>query len=123
MSLDQNQIPPGQEMGVTYQNSNQQFRPATQDYYEQDKWAMTISESRTQEIILNPEAPDRRRRPGTPAFFKPSSSTRTLPALMKILHEIPMGREALLNRSVTLPDYGRESDWWDGTPVQGPPCG
>ena len=80
---------------------------------------MTVPEASTQEILLNPEATDRRRTPGTPAFLKPSSSSSFLPALIKILHAIPIAREALLNRSHTLHDYGRENDWWDGTPIRG----
>ena len=116
MSLNDSGILQKQETGVTYENPY--FGPATEKHYESEKWAMTIPETNTQEIFLNPEAPDRRRKPGTPAFLKPSSSSNCLPALIKILHEIPMAREALLNRSHTIGDYGQESDWWDGSPIR-----
>ncbi|KAL9128739.1 MAG: hypothetical protein Q9217_002646 [Psora testacea] len=116
MSLTDSQTLPGQEMGVTYQNPY--FGPANQAHYDSEKWAMTLPEAHTQEIVLNPEPPDRKRKPGTPAFFRPSSSGHGLSAFIKILHEIPMAREALLNRGHLLGDYGRETDWWDGTPVK-----
>ena len=103
-------------MGVAYPNPY--FGPPSQTHYESEKWAMTLPEAHTQEIVLNPEPFDRKRKAGTPAFFRPSSSGHGLPAFIKILHEIPMAREALLNGSYTLGDYGRETDWWDGTPVK-----
>ena len=115
-SLTDSGILQKQETGVTYETPY--FGPATKKHYESEKWAMTIPEAHTQEILLNPEAPDRRRKPGTPAFLKPSSPSNCLPALIKILHVIPMAREALLNRSHTLGDYGQENDWWDGTPIK-----
>ncbi|KAL9101331.1 MAG: hypothetical protein Q9163_003399 [Psora crenata] len=116
MSLTDSQTLPGQETGVTY--ANPYFGPANQAHYDSEKWAMTLPEAHTQDIVLNPEPLDRKRNRGTPAFFRPSSSGHGLPALIKILHEIPMAREALLNRTHTLSDYGRENDWWDGTPVK-----
>ena len=116
MSLTDSQILTGQETGVIY--SNPYFGPANQSHYDSEKWAMTLPEAHTQEIVLNPEPLDRKRKSRTPAFFKPSSSGHSLPAFIKILHEIPLAREALLNRSHMLGDYGREADWWDGTPVK-----
>ena len=117
MSLTDSQtLPPQQETGVTYSNPN--FGPATQAHYDSEKWAMTLPVAHTEEIILNPEPLDRKRKPGTPAFFRPTSSGHSLPAFIKILHAIPMAREALLNRDHTLGDYGRDTDWWDGTPVK-----
>lgn len=78
----------------------------------------TIDYAQTQEILLNPEPHDRKRQPNTPAFFKTPSTGHRLSALIKILHTIPIAREALLNRTRTLQDYGHEKDWWDGTPVK-----
>ena len=117
MSLTDSGILQKQETGVTYETPY--FGPATGKHYDDEKWALTVPEASTQEILLNPEPPDRRRTPGAPAFLKPSSSSIFLPALIKILHEIPMAREALLNRSHTLNNYGQENDWWDGTPIRG----
>ena len=112
MSMGDSQILPEQETGVLEHTS---FGPATRDHYEMEKWAMTISGPQPQEILLNPEPADRRRPKGAPAFFKPSPAAHRLPALLKILHAIPLAKEALLNRAHTLPDYGSERDWWDGT--------
>ena len=97
---------------------NQAFGPATRTHYDSDKWALTVPGPQTQEILLNPEPADRKRRSGAPAFFKPSPTGHRLPALLKILHAIPMAREALLNRTYTLPDYGYEKDWWDGAAIK-----
>lgn len=116
MSLTDSRNFPGQESGIAY--GNQHFGPARNEHYENSQWAMTISEPHTQEILLSPDPPDRERMAGTPAFLKPSSTNPVLPALLKILHEIPIAREALLNRNYTLSDYGREPDWWDGTPIK-----
>ena len=117
ISMNESQTIPGQERG-TIDYSNQAFGPATRDHYDSDNWALTYPASQTQEILLNPEPIDRKRQPNTPAFFKTPSKSHRLSALMKILHAIPMAREALLNRTQTLQDYGYEKDWWDGTPVK-----
>lgn len=94
------------------------FGPATRLHYETDKWAMTLPGSQAEEIHLNPEAVDRKRPDGSPAFLKPSPAGHRLPAVLKILHAIPMAREALLNRSCLLPDYGCDKTWWDGTAIK-----
>lgn len=116
LSMNDSQTLPGQETGVTGY-TKPTLKPATRDFYHMDNWAL-VPRTQTQEILLNPEPTDRKRQPGVPAFFKPSASGHRLPALLKIMHAIPMAREALLNRSHTLGDYGRESDWWDGTTIK-----
>ena len=117
ISMSESQTLPGQETG-TVDYSKPTFGPANRKHYDTDNWAMTFPAAHTQEILLNPEPHDRRRQPNTPAFFKTSSKGHRLSAFIKILHAIPMGREALLNRTQTLQDYGHEKDWWDGTPVK-----
>jgi len=118
MSMSASQTPPpGQETGTIGYNDKPFYGPANRDYYDPSRWAMT-SYTGTQEILLNPEAQDRTRPKGTPAFIKPSPSGHRLPALLKILHAIPMAREALLNRNHTLSDYGRDKDWWDGAAIK-----
>lgn len=120
MSMSQNQTPlSGQETGTIISSWDDKpfYGPANRDYYDPSKWTMTTFAG-TQEILLNPEPEERTRQKNTPAFFKPSGSGHRLPALLKILHAIPMAREALLNRKHTLPDYGCEKDWWDGTPIK-----
>ena len=117
ISMNESQTLPGQETG-TIDYGKQTFGPATREHYDADNWAMVYPAAQTQEILLNPEPHDRKRQPNTPAFFKTPSTGHRLSALIKILHAIPMAREALLNRSLTLQDYGHEKDWWDGTPVK-----
>lgn len=117
ISMSESQTLPGQETG-TIDYGKQTFGPANREHYEADKWAMTYPAAQTQEILLNPEPHDRKRQPNTPAFFKTPSTGHRLSALIKILHTIPIAREALLNRIRTLQDYGHEKDWWDGTPVK-----
>ena len=115
ISMSDSQNIASQEMGVLTHKS---FGPATREHYETEKWAMTVTGPQTQEILLNPEPADRKRPNGAPAFLKPSPAGQRLPALLKILHAIPMAREALLNRTCTIPDYGHEKDWWDGTAIK-----
>ena len=117
MSLNESQTLAGQETGVTDLNK-QSFGPAQREYYDTEKWSMTLPGTHTQEILLNPEAIDRKRQPGTPAFLKPAPDAPRLSALLKILHEIPVAREALLNTELLAPDYGYDSQWWDGEPVK-----
>ena len=114
MSKNESQTLSGQETG-TIDYGKQTFGLATREHYETDNWAMV---SQAQEILLNPEPHDRKRQPNSPAFFKSPSTGHRLSGLIKILHAIPMAREALLNRTQTLQDYGHEKDWWDGTPVK-----
>ena len=116
ISMNDSQTLPGQETG-TIDRGKQTFGPATRNYYEADAWAV-VPAAQIEEILLNPEPNDRKRQPNTPVFFKTPSTSHRLSALIKILHAIPMAREAMLNRTKTLLDYGHEKDWWDGTPVK-----
>ncbi|KAG8532151.1 uncharacterized protein KY384_003791 [Bacidia gigantensis] len=116
MSLSDSQTIPGQETGVTYGNTY--FGPPTQSHYENDQWALTVPEANTQEIRLDPEPLDRKRLLGTPALLKPTTQNRDLAVLLKIFHEIPMAREALLNREYLIGDYGRDNEWWNGAPIK-----
>ena len=117
ISMNDSQTLPGQETG-TIDFGKQTFGPATRDHYDADNWAMICPPAQTQEILLNPDPSDRKRQPNTPVFFKTPSTGHRLSPLIKILHAIPMAREALLNRTKLLQDYGFEKDWWDGTPVK-----
>lgn len=118
MSMSQSQTPPvGQETGTIGYDDKPFYGPANREYYDPSEWAMTCA-STAKEILLNPDPAERTRSKNTPAFLKPSASGHRLPALIKILHAIPMVREALLNRNHTLSDYGCDKDWWDGTPIK-----
>ena len=108
----------GQESGVV-DASGTTFGPATQAAYSQKEWGMTHIGS-AQEILLNPEPQYRKREPGAPAFMRPNPAGDHLPALITILHAIPMAREALLLRGYTQPDYGHNPEWWDGLSIQTP---
>ena len=114
-SMTEGQIA-GQENGVIV-GKDSKFGPATREHYDTQKWTMTLPRTFAQEIIANPDPPVRKRAPDDPAFLKPSLGGDRLPALIKILQSIPMGREALLCRSHTLPDYGYNGEWWDGVPI------
>ena len=113
-SIGESRTLPDQETGVL-DHDQKYFGPATRESYDANRWSMVRPGAQTHEILLNPEPIDRKRQKGTPAFIKPSPNGYSLPALVKILHAIPMAREALLNRSQTLPDYGHDDEWWDGT--------
>lgn len=113
-SMTENQLAT-QENGVTIGNSPH-FGPATREHYDTQKWTMTLPRTFAQEVVENPDPSDRRRGE-SPTFLRPSLTGHRLPALIKILQAIPMGREALLNRGYTLPDYGHNTEWWDGAPI------
>lgn len=106
---------PQQEVGVS---EHKGFGPAKRPHYEAEKWALTVAGPQIEEILLNPEPGERKRPEGSPAFLKPAPAGHRLPALLTILHAIPMAREALLNRSYMLPDYGHDKDWWDGIAIK-----
>ncbi|MCJ1393825.1 hypothetical protein MMC18_006701 [Xylographa bjoerkii] len=110
---------PGQEVGVT-DASGAHFGPATEAYYDNDKWAMTAARTHAQEILENPDPQYRMREKGVPAFLKPSPAGHYIPALVTILHAIPLAREALLSREYVLSDYGKSDEWWDGLPIESP---
>ena len=111
-SITESQVA-SQENGVIA-GKDPYFGPATREHYDTQKWTMTLPRTFAQEILANPDPPERKRGFGDPAFFKPSLGEHRLPALIKILQSIPIGREALLFRSHTLVDYGYNDEWWDG---------
>lgn len=108
-----------QEVGVI-ETGDTRFGPATGNYYNNKDWAMTYAPARAQEILQNPEPEYRKRLANQPAFMKPSPAGHYLPALITILHAVPMAREAMLLRDHTLPDYGSGNEWWDGISIQAP---
>lgn len=108
--------PASQETGVI-DGLDPHFGPATRDHYDSKDWTVTIPGTSVQEILQNPDAIDRKRAPNAPAFLRPSPVGHRLPALITILHAIPMAREALLNKTQILPDYGINAEWWDGAPA------
>ena len=101
----------GQEIGVT---DGKNFRPAERSEYPPDEWAMIVAKP----VMPNPEPEHRKRMGGAPAFLKPSGRQHYLPALLTILHEIPIAKEALLARDAILQDYGIGEEWWDGEAIR-----
>ena len=108
----------GQITGVT-NASAPHFGPATQEHYDKN-WQMTVPGEYTKEIWLNPDPADRKRDGTKPAFLRPTTQGHRLPALIKILQTIPLTREAMVCRDLILSDYGQNSEWWDGTPIEIP---
>ena len=94
------------------------FGPSTRSEQETKGWIINIATTSTKEIVLPPEAPDRKRAEGEPSYLRPSPDRPSLPAVLKILHSIPMAREALLNRSLVDPEYLFEEEWWNGDAVR-----
>ncbi|CAO1603963.1 hypothetical protein XANCAGTX0491_007537 [Xanthoria calcicola] len=119
MALSTSQTLPAQENGVTAADKAH-FGPATREHHDTKNWQMTVSKATAREIPLDPEPQDRRRPQATPAFLKPASHGNRLPGLMKILHSIPAAREALLSRTCIQSDYGSDSEWWNGVPIEYP---
>lgn len=120
IALSMGQPPPGQENGVT--GTGQQFGPARGEYHDTQRWAMTVSKATAREIVDDPPPADRQRKPGEPAFLRPSArlGSETLAALLTIYHSIPLAREALLLPSYQQLNYGHDPRWWTGHPIEAP---
>lgn len=108
-----------QETGVTSGNQAH-FGKATRDEYDESAWAMTLFNTSSQEVVMSPDPEDRKRVAGEPAFIRPSSNNLYLGGFLTILHQIPLAREALLLRNKVLFDYGQDSQWWNGQPINLP---
>uniref|UniRef100_A0A093UU67 UBA and UBX domain-containing protein n=1 Tax=Talaromyces marneffei PM1 TaxID=1077442 RepID=A0A093UU67_TALMA len=109
-----------QESGVITQAQDARFGPATQDYYDETNWGMTVVNSGTREEIISPDPEDRQRKDDEPAFLRPSQEALYIGGFLTILHSIPLAREALLLREKTAIDYGYDSQWWNGQSIKIP---
>ncbi|KAJ5913304.1 hypothetical protein N7504_002187 [Penicillium tannophilum] len=120
MSLDQGMGT--QETGVTAAatDSSAHFGKATRDHYEENAWAMTLFNETSQEVITIPDPEDRKKIDDEPAFIRPTQDNLYIGGFLTILHEIPLAREALLLRNKLLFDYGQDSQWWNGQPINLP---
>jgi hypothetical protein len=118
IALSMGQPPPGQENGVT--GTGQQFGPARGEYHDTKRWAMTVSKATAEEIVDNPPAAYRLRKPGEPAFLRPSArrGSENLAALLTIYHSIPLAREALLLPNYQQFNYGYDPQWWTGQHIE-----
>lgn len=115
-SAQEHGLPP-QEYGVTNPNGVY-FGPATREHYNSNDWQLihkpngSVPEARS-----HPDAEDRTRGDGAPAFLKPSLDGNRLASILTIYHEIPLAREIFLRREDVLPDYGHDSEWWGGKAI------
>lgn len=96
----------------------QTFGPANRPSYDDNQWAMVPrAEPCAQEVLPDPDAPDRKRGEGVPAFLKPSVKETRLASILTIYHEIPLAREVLLNLESVAADYGNDPEWWTGKKI------
>jgi hypothetical protein len=103
----------GQESGVTG-NTGAVFGPANQEsYYDNASWAM-VPASKSTEYVPDASQWYQTREVGAPAFIKPIIGQEYLPALLTILHTIPLYRSALLTPNVTNDIYWLGDNWWKG---------
>jgi hypothetical protein len=108
---------PPQEYGVTNPNGIQ-FGPATRENYNYIDWQVVhVPNASSQESRSHPDAEDRKRKDGAPAFLKPSADDNRLASILTIYHEIPLAREIFLRRADLLQEYGHDPDWWAGKAI------
>jgi hypothetical protein len=93
-------------------NQKPGFRPATGNNYDEKQWGMVVSSSAE---LVPDAAPHGRKRENNPAIIKPEPVSSYLPALLTILHSIPVFRNALLTPQVSKENYGTGGDWWKGS--------
>ncbi|KAF1971732.1 hypothetical protein BU23DRAFT_599984 [Bimuria novae-zelandiae CBS 107.79] len=104
----------GQESGVVGSSGTPGvLRPATQSYYDSASWALVPATKSTEYI---PDASvNAQIRGNNPGFIKPTVGDHHLPALITILHSIPVMRNALLAPEIAASDYWCGEEWWKGT--------
>ncbi|KAF2004525.1 hypothetical protein P154DRAFT_543352 [Amniculicola lignicola CBS 123094] len=101
-----------QESGVIG-NAAPVFGPATKESYEANNWAL-VTTTKSAEYIPDAVASRRKREEGGPVIIKPLPNSDYLPALLAILHSIPLFRNALLAPELPLQTYRLRDDWWSG---------
>jgi hypothetical protein len=92
-------------------NQKSGFHPATGTNYDEKQWGMVVASSAE---LVPDAAPHARKRENNPAIIKPVPGPSYLPALLTILHSIPLYRNALLIPQISKQDYGAGEDWWKG---------
>ncbi|KAJ4353818.1 uncharacterized protein N0V89_005548 [Didymosphaeria variabile] len=88
------------------------LRPATQNYYDSASWAL-VPATKSTEYIPDASLHDQIRKE-KPGFIKPTVSDNHLPALITMLHSIPLIRNTLLAPEISAGNYWRGEDWWKG---------
>lgn len=89
------------------------LRPATQNYYDSASWAL-VPAAKSTEFIPDASLDDQIRKE-QPGFIKPAVGDNHLPALITVLHSIPLIRNTLLAPEISTNNYWRGEDWWKGT--------
>ncbi|KAF2261084.1 hypothetical protein CC78DRAFT_535976 [Lojkania enalia] len=102
-----------QESGVIG-HSGAVFGPATKEYYDSSQWAL-VPTTTSAELVPDASPLNRRRDEGQPAIIKPLANGDYLPALLSILHSIPLWRNTLLAPHISLENYSAGDDWWKGS--------
>ncbi|KAF2446190.1 hypothetical protein P171DRAFT_254103 [Karstenula rhodostoma CBS 690.94] len=102
-----------QESGVVGKGTAGVLRPATQNYYDSASWAL-VPAAKSTEFIPDASLLDQVRKE-QPGFLKPAVGDNHLPALITMLHSIPLIRNTLLAPAVSTSNYWRGEDWWKGT--------
>ncbi|KAL1608222.1 hypothetical protein SLS60_003161 [Paraconiothyrium brasiliense] len=104
----------GQESGVVDNAGTAGvLRPATQNYYDSASWALVPATTKSTEYIPDASLHDQIRK-DKPGFIKPAVGDNHLPALITMLHSIPLIRNTLLAPEISAVDYWRGEDWWKG---------
>lgn len=102
----------GQETGVIG-GSNVQFGPATKSYYDNDKWAMTVS-GMSQEIVPDMDPLQRKRHSDNPPFIKPLPDGDFLPGLLTTLSFIPAFKAFVLTEMAHPRQDHYDPNWYSG---------
>ena len=114
---DQTGIETGQATGVTGR-SQATFGPATRDDYDSSQWALVhtadLPRATTSESIPDIVSPSHCKRDDGPAILKPLPNADYLPALLVLLHGVPLARNIFMSPEVVADDYGDNADWWKG---------
>ncbi|KAI9694235.1 MAG: hypothetical protein M1820_009093 [Bogoriella megaspora] len=114
--------PATQQSGVIENSGHTYFGPATRSQYDAAQWSLTrtTTTGSTVEIVEHPEnAFERKRDDGKLPALSPTGSEMNgfKPALLRILHEIPAARNALILPAYDPEDLGQLDKWYQGEPV------
>lgn len=112
--------PPPQTSGVVSgHEQSAAFGPATREQYDTNQWALVRQDATLEESTSNVQPSARKRDPETPVLLLNDSTSmdQRLGSLLTILHEIPLGRNTLLQLGAQDSSYGHHGEWWTGKPI------
>lgn len=114
-------LPLQQETGVVGKDgADNQFGPATKEYYDASQWAMVPRTISSGEIIPDVDIEERKNLAGEPRLLKHIPEGDYLSNFLTICHAIAGARETMLMRDCTSSSYGQEGEWWRGNPISMP---